>query len=86
MTSSAALASRDSILSAYERFRDELDDHNDRRERLIKVRPLVYVLGLPTRVSHLRPLSPPVQPRHHKSFQEAHLSPSSHSDRRCPRI
>ncbi|CDO70268.1 hypothetical protein BN946_scf184942.g68 [Trametes cinnabarina] len=34
--SAAALTSRDSVLGAFETFRDELDDHNDRRERLIK--------------------------------------------------
>ncbi|KAI0768549.1 Translin [Trametes elegans] len=36
MTSPKTLDSRDSILAAFETFRGELDDHNDRRERLIK--------------------------------------------------
>ncbi|PSR73169.1 hypothetical protein PHLCEN_2v10981 [Hermanssonia centrifuga] len=35
---STTLASRQAILSVFEAFRDELDDGNDRRERLIKVR------------------------------------------------
>ncbi|KAI0757266.1 Translin [Daedaleopsis nitida] len=30
------LESRDAVRSAFEQFREELDDHNDRRERLIK--------------------------------------------------
>lgn len=30
------LHSRDQILNVFEAFRDEIDDHNDRRERLIK--------------------------------------------------
>ncbi|KAI0336092.1 Translin [Cubamyces sp. BRFM 1775] len=33
---SGTLKSRESVLSAFESFRQELDDHNDRRERLIK--------------------------------------------------
>ena len=37
-TTSTNLASRGAVLSVFEGFRDELDDHNDRRERLIKVR------------------------------------------------
>ncbi|KAI0823019.1 Translin [Trametes gibbosa] len=36
MTSPRTLTSRDSILHAFGRFTDELDDFNDRRERLIK--------------------------------------------------
>ncbi|KAI0359126.1 Translin [Trametes cingulata] len=36
MTSPRTFDSRESILGAFEKFRDELDDHNDRRERLIK--------------------------------------------------
>ncbi|KAI0651590.1 Translin [Trametes meyenii] len=36
MTSSSSLDSRSSVLRAFESFRDDLDDHNDRRERLIK--------------------------------------------------
>lgn len=39
MTSLRILDSRDSILSVFATFRDEIDEHNDRRERLIKVRP-----------------------------------------------
>ncbi|GJE87756.1 translin-associated factor-X domain-containing protein [Phanerochaete sordida] len=35
-TTNTNLGSRDAILSVFEGFRDELDDHNDRRERLIK--------------------------------------------------
>ncbi|KAI0932577.1 hypothetical protein AcV7_000360 [Taiwanofungus camphoratus] len=34
--STVTLSSRDSIIRAFDEFRDELDDHNDRRERLIK--------------------------------------------------
>ncbi len=40
MTSSSTLDSRDSILGVFDQFREDLDDHNDRRERLIKVRTL----------------------------------------------
>lgn len=36
-TESASLASRSAIVAFFETLRDELDDHNDRRERLIKV-------------------------------------------------
>ncbi|KAI0670164.1 Translin [Trametes maxima] len=36
MTSSSSPGSRDSVLRAFESFRDDLDDHNDRRERIIK--------------------------------------------------
>ncbi|KAI0724285.1 Translin [Cerioporus squamosus] len=36
MTSMRVLASRDTVLPVFEQFREELDDHNDRRERLIK--------------------------------------------------
>lgn len=31
-----AMASQSSILSTFETFRDELDEHYDRRERIIK--------------------------------------------------
>lgn len=37
MTPPRVLDSRDAILSAFDQFREDLDDHNDRRERLIKV-------------------------------------------------
>ena len=34
---SGNLTSRTAIVTVFENFRDELDEHNDRRERLIKV-------------------------------------------------
>ena len=34
---SGSLTSRTAIVTVFENFRDELDEHNDRRERLIKV-------------------------------------------------
>ncbi|RPD81722.1 Translin [Lentinus tigrinus ALCF2SS1-7] len=36
MASTRVLDSRDTVLPVFEQFREELDDHNDRRERLIK--------------------------------------------------
>ncbi|PIL29628.1 hypothetical protein GSI_08265 [Ganoderma sinense ZZ0214-1] len=36
MASSSTLHSRDDILGVFDHFREDLDDHNDRRERLIK--------------------------------------------------
>ncbi|KAI1797631.1 Translin [Ganoderma leucocontextum] len=36
MPSPSTLNSRDSILASFDQFREDLDDHNDRRERLIK--------------------------------------------------
>ncbi|TBU34981.1 Translin [Dichomitus squalens] len=36
MTLPPTLNSRDTILAVFDQFREELDDHNDRRERLIK--------------------------------------------------
>ncbi|EMD41657.1 hypothetical protein CERSUDRAFT_102067 [Gelatoporia subvermispora B] len=36
MSTTDSLSSRDAILATFDHFRDELDDHNDRRERLIK--------------------------------------------------
>ena len=44
-STSVQLVPKTAILSAFETFRDELDDHNDRRERLIKVSSVI--------VSHL---------------------------------
>ena len=49
---SATLASRETILCAFEAFRDELDDHNDRRERLIKVCTHVQDAYLPCCLAH----------------------------------
>ena len=37
MASPPILDSKDAILSVFDGFREDLDDHNDRRERLIKV-------------------------------------------------
>ena len=37
-TAAIDLHDREGLVAVFEGFRDELDDHNDRRERLIKVR------------------------------------------------
>ena len=50
MASPSILNSKDSILDVFDHFREDLDNHNDRRERLIKVRALFLtscVLNLP---------------------------------------
>lgn len=45
------IASRDAILQAFDAYRTELDEQNDRRERIIKVTPA----ALPTMItSHPR--------------------------------
>ncbi|OBZ79725.1 Translin-associated protein X [Grifola frondosa] len=41
----STLDTRDSILQVFDSFRDELDDHNDRRERLIKSSRDVTILS-----------------------------------------
>lgn len=40
MSGSSNQSSRDSIVTLFDTFRDEIDDFNDRRERLIKVRTI----------------------------------------------
>lgn len=37
MTAEATLKTRQDLISAFDGFRSELDDYNDRRDRLIKV-------------------------------------------------
>ena len=46
--------SRDAVLSAFDCFREDLDDHNDRRERLIKVCP---TLPSPSPLARAHPLA-----------------------------
>jgi hypothetical protein len=41
---SAKITTREDLLSTFEVFRSELDDYNDRRERLIKVMALLLRL------------------------------------------
>lgn len=49
MSQQATLAGRSAIVEVFDSFRDELDEHNDRRERLIKVR---IVPWHPSSLSH----------------------------------
>lgn len=44
MTKGKSIASHEKILLAFETFRSELDDENDRRERIVKVFGLAYML------------------------------------------
>ena len=51
MEAPITIHSRDGLLTVFDQFRDELDDHNDRRERLIKVRPSPSSLAEPPHTS-----------------------------------
>ena len=46
MASPPILDSKDAILSVFDGFREDLDDHNDRRERLIKVRYIARTVSV----------------------------------------
>jgi hypothetical protein len=70
--------SRPTISSAFESFRENLDEHYDRRERLVKVHhPVsgIYVdifLALPVLIG---------KPRRVVGLEESHLPPSTNSER-----
>lgn len=72
------IASRDAIRTVFEAFRVELDDHNDRRERLIKVRAELRIRAL----AHVGIVA---KPRHHQPLEKGHLSPPPRSHRRSLR-
>lgn len=48
MSESHPSTSRNAVVTIFDGFRAELDDHNDRRERLIKVRTQTQLIFLPS--------------------------------------
>jgi hypothetical protein len=67
--------SRQNVVEIFGRFSEELDEHNDRRERLIKVR---YPVNYFTHRSLL--IQSKDQSRHHDSVQEDYLPLAPYRD------